>query len=127
MVQYAYMRRKNKLSHLSADNFRFRVTRKAGSPNAAGLSASFLAATAGAQILWELDSLGVNDRGDLSRSDESLIDLFEKDLKFENGRYETKLLCSEELERNYSQAKKRFDELGKGFSKINGLRVNIRK
>ncbi|GBM87062.1 hypothetical protein AVEN_117911-1 [Araneus ventricosus] len=61
-------------------------------PNTAGLSASFLAATADVQILWELDSLGMNDRGDLSRSDKSLIDLFERDLKYENGRYETKLL-----------------------------------
>ncbi|GBN29463.1 hypothetical protein AVEN_188532-1 [Araneus ventricosus] len=119
---------KNKLPHLRADNFWFRVTRGAGkSPNTAGLSfllvcPCFLAATADVQILWELDCLGLNDRGDLSRSDKSLIDLFERELKFENGRYETKLLWKvnpEELESNYSLAKKHFHQLGKGFSKNN--------
>jgi len=62
----------------------------------------------------------VNDRQDLSGSEKRLIELFEKDLKFENGRYETKLLWRVnpgELENNYSLAKRRFDQLRKGFAK----------
>ncbi|GBM08390.1 hypothetical protein AVEN_108384-1 [Araneus ventricosus] len=52
-------------------------------------------------------------------ADGGLIEQFNKELKFKNGRYEPLMwkTNSEELENNFILVKKRFNELRKGFVK----------
>lgn len=84
------------------------------------VSTNFCVATSDVQMLWELEALGIKEKEELNLSDKVLIEQFENNLKFVNGRYETDLLWKfscDELGNNYNLAKRRFNELGKDFSK----------
>ncbi|XP_054709062.1 uncharacterized protein LOC129218764 [Uloborus diversus] len=66
------------------------------------------------QVLWDLDVLGNTDKEELTLTDKRIIDRFQSNLKFIQGRYETRLLWKFspiELGNNFCNAKKRFDEL----------------
>ncbi|XP_054724195.1 uncharacterized protein LOC129234242 [Uloborus diversus] len=66
------------------------------------------------QVLWDLDVLGITDKEELTLTDKRIIDRFQSNLKFIQGRYETRLLWKFspiELGNNFCNAKKRFDEL----------------
>ncbi|KAF8795016.1 hypothetical protein HNY73_002918 [Argiope bruennichi] len=82
-------------------------------------SANFLSAS-DVQVLWDLETLGIRDETEMSVTDRELLDQFNRDLEFKYGRYEAKLLWRidpRELENNLNLAKRRFDELKKGFNK----------
>ncbi|GBM61411.1 hypothetical protein AVEN_70772-1 [Araneus ventricosus] len=58
--------------------------------------------------------MGINDTGNISECDKNLIARFENNLKFKNGRYETKLFWDKnpnELHNNFEIAKRRFEKL----------------
>lgn len=73
------------------------------------------------KVLWELDSIGISAESDkLSRENIEIIEQFEKGLSYENKRYETKLLWesnSDELDSNFENAKRRFENLRDKLSK----------
>ncbi|KAF8776870.1 hypothetical protein HNY73_013810 [Argiope bruennichi] len=82
-------------------------------------SAYILVSASDVQVLWDLETLGIRDETEMNVTDRELLDQFNRDLKFKDGRYEAKLLWwtdPRKLE-NFSLAKSRFDELKKGFNK----------
>ncbi|KAF8789751.1 hypothetical protein HNY73_007668 [Argiope bruennichi] len=82
-------------------------------------SANFLVSESDAQMLWDLETLGIKDETEMSVTDRKLLDQFKRNLEFKDGRYEAKLLWRtdpRELE-NFNLAKRPFDELKKGFNK----------
>ncbi|XP_054719217.1 uncharacterized protein LOC129228560 [Uloborus diversus] len=63
----------------------------------------------GGDVFW-----GITDKEELTLTDKRIIDRFQSNLKFIQGRYETRLLWKFspiELGNNFCNAKKRFDEL----------------
>ncbi|GBN72844.1 hypothetical protein AVEN_191402-1 [Araneus ventricosus] len=97
-------------------------------------SANILVSASDVQLLWELETLGIRERTEMNAVDKGLIDQFNRDLKFKNGRCDARLTWKTnpgELGNNFSLAKKRFDELRKGFLKnewiANAYRETIRE
>ncbi|XP_055926957.1 uncharacterized protein LOC129958485 [Argiope bruennichi] len=83
-------------------------------------SANFLGSVSDVQVLWDLETLGIRNETEMSVTDRELLDQFNRDLEFKDGRYEAKLLWRidpRELENNFNLAKRRFDELKKGVNK----------
>ncbi|KAF8782675.1 Alanine aminotransferase 2 like protein [Argiope bruennichi] len=83
-------------------------------------AANFLVSVLDVQVLWDLETSGIRDETEMNVTNRELLDQFNRDLEFKNGRYEAKLLCKTDprkLENNFSLAKRRFDEMKKGFNK----------
>lgn len=64
---------------------------------------------------WQLESMGINDEcSNVLKCDLEFTTRFENNLKFKNGRYETKLFWDEkpsDLNNNFAIAKRRFENL----------------
>ncbi|GFY78678.1 uncharacterized protein TNIN_162411 [Trichonephila inaurata madagascariensis] len=78
---------------------------------------------------WELENMGINKQ-ESSNSDLQILEKFEENTTYTNGRYETKLLWKDDkiqLSNNYEVAKRRLFNLNDKFKRDKGLYLNYKE
>lgn len=69
------------------------------------------------KCLWDLEASGISEP-EVSQSDTEILEMFAQNIKYKNGRYETRLLWRQdygELGNNYDVAKRRLFSLNNSF------------